>query len=91
MYCLEKGEIYNKTRIYPPKQSVRFRKTEVWALEAESSGKAKFGVKGRGSIGQHIELPQRIPVDYMHFILEGVKQLTKAGLNRILWPTILSL
>ena len=80
-YCLDKGEIYNRARIYPPTDTRVLRTDEDmrrWALEAHRTGQAQFGVKGTSILANHLEYPQCIPVDYMHSILEGVfKQLKK--------------
>ena len=74
-YCLDKGEIYNRARIYPPTDTHVLRTDEDmrrWALEADKTGQVQFGVKGTSILASHLEYPQCIPVDYMHSILEGV-------------------
>ncbi len=39
---------------------------------------SKVWSKGKSVIGEYIELPQCVQIDYMHSVLEGVfKQLTK--------------
>ena len=43
-----------------------------WAQRAEESSSAVYGVKGVSILSQDIQLPECIPIDYMHAILEGV-------------------
>ena len=80
-YCLDEGEVYNRARIYPPTAEHVLRTTEGMkrcALEAESTGQAQYGVKGWSLLGEHLEFPQCIPIDYMHSVLEGTfKHLMK--------------
>ncbi len=76
-YCLHKGEIYNRARIYPPQATTDFvlrssSQMKAWAMEAERCGKSQFGVKGKSLLYDYLEFPQCIPIDYMHSILEGV-------------------
>ena len=73
-YCLDEGEVYNRARIYPPSDKHILRTTDDmrrWASKAERTGQVQYGVKGRSILGEHIEYPQCIPVDYMHSVLEG--------------------
>ena len=80
-YCLDKGEVHNRARIYPPDASHTLRTQEqmkAWASVAQTTGKPQYGVKGVSVLAEAIEFPQCIPIDYMHCILEGVfKQLMK--------------
>lgn len=49
-----------------------------WAAMAERKGEPQCGVKGKCLLGEHLESPECIPIDYMHSVLEGVfKQLMK--------------
>ena len=80
-YCVDKGEMYNRARIYPPNDQHNVRSHEQmmkWASEAEREQIAKYGVKGFSVLSSHLKFPACIPIDYMHSILEGVfKQLMK--------------
>ena len=80
-YCLNKGKVYNRARIYTPDDSHVLRTPEQmkkWAEEAEINQESKFGVKGFSLLSNYLTFPQCIPVDYMHCVLEGVvKQLLK--------------
>ena len=50
-----------------------------WAEEAEISGCAVMGVKGKSVLRRDLQLPECIPIDYMHAVLEGVfKSLMKS-------------
>lgn len=79
-YCLDKGQLHNRARIYPPTASNTLRTTECmkdWAIKAEET---QYGVKG--TFGEYLDFPQCVPIDYMHSILEGVfKQLLKCWFN----------
>ena len=81
LYCFEKGEMHNGARIYRPALNVELRTNNsmnTLALRADETGKAQCGVKGSCVLGQYIEIPECIPIDYMHSVLEGVfKQLMK--------------
>lgn len=80
-YCLDKGEVHNRARIYPSHASHNLRTTKnmkIWATVAEETGISQYGVKGKSALANHVDYPQCIPVDYMHSVLEGVfKQLMK--------------
>lgn len=80
-YCLDKGEVHNRARIYPSAAPHKLRTTESmqkWATRAEESGLLQYGVKGKSALADYVDYPQCIPIDYMHSILEGVfKQLMK--------------
>ena len=80
-YCLDEGEVHNRARIYPPTGKHELRTTErmrYWALEAEQTGQERYGVKGKSVLGEHLEYPQCVPIDYMHSVLEGTfKHLMK--------------
>ena len=80
-YCLDKGKIYNRARIYSPDEQHILRTSEQirqWAVESERENIAKFGVKGQSLLSEYLVFPQCIPIDYMHCVLEGVmKQLMK--------------
>lgn len=59
-YCLDEGEVHNRARIYPPTGKHELRTTErmrYWALEAEQTGKERYGVKGKAILGEHHEYP----------------------------------
>ena len=81
LYCLDKGKIHNRARIYPPDDDHTLRTStqmKEWAKEAEKSNTPKYGVKGISPLSDFLDLPVCIPIDYMHSILEGVfKQLMK--------------
>lgn len=80
-YCLDKGEVHNRSRIYPPHDQHLLRSShqmKKWAAEAERGKVTKFGVKGYSFLSEYLSFPESIPIDYMHSILEGVfKQLMK--------------
>ena len=80
-YCLDKGRIHNRARIYPPDDHHHLRKPNQmtqWAEEAEQNQVCTFGVKGYSLLSKFLSFPQSIPLDYMHSVLEGVyKQLMK--------------
>lgn len=62
-------------RIYPPNDEHTLRTTaqmSTWALVAEQTNVPQYGVKGRLVLGEHIDFPQCVPIDYMYSILEGV-------------------
>lgn len=84
-YCLDKGEVCNRARIYPPNTDCTLRNHEQMreqVLTAERTGTIQCGIKGDCVLAKHIEFPQCIPIDYMHSILEGVfKQLMKRWFN----------
>ncbi len=84
-YCLDKGHICNQARTYPPTDSHTLRTTEqmkAWALKANELNSPQYGVKGTSVLGEYIDFPQCVPIDYMHSILEGVfKQLMKFWFN----------
>ncbi len=84
-YCTDKGQVHNRARIYPPTDSHTLRTTEQmrdWALKANSTNAPQCGVKGTCVLGEYVEFPQCVPIDYMHSILEGVfKQLMKFWFN----------
>lgn len=81
LYCLDKGQIHNRARIYPPNDSHTLRTNDnmrKMALEADATKKVKFGIKGSSVLSNHLHIPECIPIDYMHSVLEGVfKQLMK--------------
>ncbi len=84
-YCTDEGHVLNKERIYPPTDPHVLRTTsqmKTWASMAEQTNTPQYGVKGRSVLGEHIDFPQCVPIDYMHSILEGVfKQLMKYWFN----------
>lgn len=52
---------------------------EQWAEDAEKAGHAIMGVKGKSVLSRNIQLPECVPIDYMHAVLEGVfKSLMKS-------------
>ena len=81
LYCYDKGKIYNRARIYRPDVAHNLRTNKEFedlAKKAERTGQAQYGIKGKAMLADIIELPQCIPPDYMHSILEGIfKQLMK--------------
>ena len=73
-YCTDEGHVIGKTRIYPPTDPHVLRTTtqmKTWALMAEQTNTPQYGVKGRSILGEHVDFPQCVPIDYMHSILEG--------------------
>ena len=81
-YCIHPGEIYERTRVYPPCAAGYALRTpdlmKDWAAKAEETGKAQYGVKGHSILVKYIEFPSCVPIDYLHSILEGVfKQIMK--------------
>uniref|UniRef100_A0A1X7V742 DUF4218 domain-containing protein n=1 Tax=Amphimedon queenslandica TaxID=400682 RepID=A0A1X7V742_AMPQE len=80
LYCVEKGEICNKARIYRPNMSElrNHIRMKEWAELATSTGEPHYGVKGNCILSNYLEIPECIPIDYMHSTLEGVfKQLMR--------------
>uniref|UniRef100_A0A1X7UL09 Uncharacterized protein n=1 Tax=Amphimedon queenslandica TaxID=400682 RepID=A0A1X7UL09_AMPQE len=81
LYCYDEGEIYNRACIYCPDMAHNLRTNKVFedlAKKADRAGQAQYGIKGKAMLADTIELPQCIPPDYMHSILEGIfKQLMK--------------
>jgi hypothetical protein len=81
-YCTDEGELIAKnTRIYPP-DAPHCKRTasqiEQWAKDAEQTGQSVMGVKGKSVFANDIQLPECVPIDYMHAVLEGVfKSLMK--------------
>lgn len=68
LYCMQKGEVYNRARIYFPIPQIVIKhnhEMKKWATMADESGKAQFGVKGSCSLGKCLEIPQCIPIDYI--------------------------
>ena len=41
------------------------------AKEAESHGETKYGIKGQTSLSKLLVIPDQIPYDYMHLVLQG--------------------
>ena len=80
-YCLDKGKYVLRRRIYPPNAAHRARKTkdvEEWASKAQRIGSSVYGVKGVSVLAPYISIPECVPVNYMHAVLEGV---TKSLMN----------
>ena len=75
-YCTDEGELVAKnTRIYPPDAPHSKRtasQIEKWAEDAEQLGHSVMGVKGKSVFADDIQLPECVPIDYMHAVLEGV-------------------
>ena len=74
-YCTDKGETVNSRRVYPPTAAHTTRTcqdVENWAASAERSKTPVKGVKGFSILSELLQLPECIPIDYMHAILEGV-------------------
>ena len=40
------------------------------AKEAESHGETKYGIKGQTSLSKLLVIPDQIPYDYMHLVLQ---------------------
>ena len=84
LYCIDKGHTHNRARIYPPTDShtLRTERMKAWALTAKETNTPQYGVKGTYVLGEYLDFPQCVPIDYMHSILEGVfKQLMKFRFN----------
>ena len=82
-YCTDEGDVIGRnTRIYPPDAPHISRTTsqmDEWADEAEDTGNAVMGVKGKSVLADYLQLPECLPIDYMHSVLEGVfKSLLKS-------------
>ncbi len=81
-YCTDKGTLVARnTRVYPPDAPHKTRTSQKmmeWAKTAERENRSVRGVKGESILSQVLQLPECIPIDYMHAILEGVfKRLMK--------------
>lgn len=48
---------------------------ELWASQAETSGKPVYGVKGHSILSKYIDIVKDVPIDYMHMILEGISKM----------------
>ena len=75
LYCTDKGTRNNNTHVYLPNESHTLRTKAAFqqcAAEAEASGTPVCGVKGQSVLSKQIVLPQCVPIDYMHAVLEGV-------------------
>ena len=73
-YCLDEGEHVSRRQLfYPENEHGHF---EDSAKDAEETGTAVFGVKGKSVLS---DITESVPVDYIHVVLEGV---TKALLSR---------
>ncbi len=82
-YCTDKGTVIGRnTRVYLPDDTHITRTPHdmgQWVRDAERTGSPVFGVKGRSVFSKDLQLPQCIPIDYMHAVLEGVfKNLMKS-------------
>ena len=82
-YCADEGVlIARNTRIYPPGAPHQRRTSlqmDQWVDAAEDRGCAIMGVKGKSVLADDIQLPECLPIDYMHAVLEGVfKTLIKS-------------
>ncbi len=72
--CLHPGVRVN-TQLYLPDTAYPLRTDKsirLAASQAESSGTAVDGVKGRSILSGVINLVRGIPIDYMHSVIEGV-------------------
>ena len=83
LYCTEEGVIRDHRRIYLPCEDYCLRTSACinnWGEAAEVSGEPVMGIKGHSVLvsSNLLELPQCIPIDYMHCVLEGIfKSLLK--------------
>ena len=79
-YCIDRGfHKYNRHLYYPdePHQLLKQRNIDQWAEQAELTGRPVYGIKGFSHLKEHLTI-DCIPLEYMHFILEGI---TKAFLD----------
>ena len=79
-YCLDKGVHKHKRHLYYPDEPHRIRKQKDikhWAQQAELTSHPVCGIKGFSVLRPYLPI-RRIPVDYMHAMLEGI---TKAFLE----------
>ena len=74
--CLNPGtrqhtctQVYLPGNEYPTRSNTSIHRD---ADEAEWSGTAVNGIKGRSKLSGFVDLPNAIPMDYMHCVLEGV-------------------
>ena len=84
-YCIDRGfHKYNRHLYYPdePHQLRKQRNIDQWAEQAELTGRPVYGIKGFSHLKEHLTI-DCIPLEYMHFILEGI---TKAFLDCWLNP-----
>lgn len=76
LYCHDPGELISRNhRIYPLNPNCKLRTEQdikTSAEQAESSGRAVSGIKGYSILYHVINIPNGVPIDYMHCILEGV-------------------
>ena len=84
LYCTNKGVVRDHRRIYfPCNDDYQLRINTCiseWADAAEILGKPVKGIKGHSVLVSSglLELPQCVPIDYMHLILEvAFKSLLK--------------
>lgn len=84
-YCFDKGVHISRRHLYYPSerhQPRTMRHVKRCVRAAEADGQARYGVKGRSVLIDHINVIQAVPVDYMHAVLEGVtKRLLECWLN----------
>lgn len=74
-YCTDKGIHQARRHLFPPNDAHTPR-SEIemsnWASLAENTGNPVFGVKGYSVLHRFVNIPNGIPIDYMHAVLEGV-------------------
>lgn len=76
-YCLDEGAHESRRHLFYPGEEHEPR-TESHLQEctrdAEASGSAVYGVKGKSVLSDHINLTKSVAIDYMHAVLEGVTE-----------------
>ncbi len=75
LYCHTQGSYSAHRQLFLPKDRYHPRSKasiEKHGKKAEETGKPVYGVKGISSLSSIIDLPEAVPVDYMHAALEGV-------------------
>ena len=57
--------------------------SRMFAQIAELTGSALFGIRGENVFGQLVDIPDKVPIDWMHCVCEGVlkRQLFKRWFN----------
>ena len=76
-YCLDKGAHVSRRHLFYPEEEHEPRTNrhlQECAREAETSGSAVYGVKGRSVLSSHIDITQSVAIDYMHAVLEGITE-----------------
>ena len=81
-FCTDKGTLISRNRrVYLPDDDHSIRTPEQmkkWTERAVRSNQAVMGIKGVSILSQAIQIPECVPPDYMHAVLEGtIKSLLK--------------